>query len=244
MGKLFLPASAALVLSIIFSYFPNSSNFLIYKIVAGLAFVTIVTLLLGKHEGVLSLAIVVLFSLFSALVPFAAVIGVHLVLVLIALHFIGRELKRTLLDKLKMKGILSTLTHGIGLFVLMGFLLIVSGLIMLKLGITPDSANVSAKVATLPWYILLFAILIAPLSEELFFRGFLSPRIGAILAAILFALSHFTYGSYYEIFGAFLIGLVLSFYYLKEKNLASCMIAHGLFNLMSLGLMVAARQML
>ncbi|RLF34826.1 MAG: hypothetical protein DRM99_05785 [Thermoplasmata archaeon] len=48
---------------------------------------------------------------------------------------------------------------------------------------------------------------------------------------------HFTYGSIVEITAAFAIALLLSFLFIKTESLYPSIIAHGLFNILSLSIM-------
>jgi membrane protease YdiL (CAAX protease family) len=97
-----------------------------------------------------------------------------------------------------------------------------------------DQQKVSEKITSLPVIVLLFAVIGAPLTEELFFRAFLVPRAGIIASAIVFGLLHFAYGSVVEVLGAVVIGLVLAASYKFTKNVAPCMLAHMLYNAISI----------
>jgi len=52
------------------------------------------------------------------------------------------------------------------------------------------SSNAQVFEATAPLAILLFSVFIAPLNEEIFFRGFLVPRFGIFIPALIFAILH------------------------------------------------------
>lgn len=105
-----------------------------------------------------------------------------------------------------------------------------------------DQAMVADKISGLPWFILAFAILGAPISEELFFRGFLfraisgfsSPLIGIIGSSIAFGIVHFAYGSIVEIVGTLLIGMILALVYHKSKSITPCMLIHLTYNLLAI----------
>jgi membrane protease YdiL (CAAX protease family) len=93
-----------------------------------------------------------------------------------------------------------------------------------------DQHKVTEKISTLPPLILLLAVLGAPLTEELFFRGVLSVRYGVLPSSILFGLMHLAYGSVVEVVGAFLIGLVLAMSMRFTKSVTPCIIAHMAYN--------------
>lgn len=97
-----------------------------------------------------------------------------------------------------------------------------------------DGSRVAERVEDLPFYILAFGILLAPFSEELFFRGLLVEKAGPFLASLVFALFHFAYGSVAEILGTFVIGLVLAFLYQRSGSLLPVIGVHMLFNLVSI----------
>jgi membrane protease YdiL (CAAX protease family) len=96
-----------------------------------------------------------------------------------------------------------------------------------------DQEAVYDKVNELPLFILAFAILAAPVSEELFFRAMLVPRIGVVFSSVLFGMMHFAYGSVVEVAGAALIGLILAIIYKASKSITPCLIIHILYNLIS-----------
>lgn len=97
-----------------------------------------------------------------------------------------------------------------------------------------DQQIIVEKISALPWYILLFGIFFAPISEEMFFRALLTSRFGILLPNILFALSHAFYGSIVEIVSVFLIGVYLSFVFVRSRNILVPIIAHMLYNILSL----------
>ncbi len=90
--------------------------------------------------------------------------------------------------------------------------------------------------------VLVFAVLIAPVAEELFFRTgiyrFLKGRLpaGAALlgASFLFALFHFNLGSFLPLF---VLGMALAKLYERTGNIAPPMVLHLLFNLVQILLM-------
>jgi membrane protease YdiL (CAAX protease family) len=79
------------------------------------------------------------------------------------------------------------------------------------------------------------AVIVAPLAEEIFFRGFMfrgiRKRIGfewaAIISAALFAMAHMSAESLIPIF---LLGLMLAWLYHKTKSVWPCIIVHAAYN--------------
>lgn len=125
------------------------------------------------------------------------------------------------IDRLTKKSIV----NGIILFI---------AIIILEIAITifsnvtniPLPTNVSTLFNGLPVYFFVFTVLIGPVNEEIFFRGFLVPRIGIVPGAIIFALLHAGYNSYSELFGAFVFGLLAGYVYKKNGSLYSTILAH------------------
>ena len=78
-------------------------------------------------------------------------------------------------------------------------------------------------------------VLLAPLAEETFFRGFLLPVLvsrwgflwGAGLTSLLFGVTH---GDLGMIVPAFATGMLLAWLYYRTRSLWSCLLAHGAQN--------------
>ncbi|MCC7552300.1 CPBP family intramembrane metalloprotease [Candidatus Micrarchaeota archaeon] len=130
----------------------------------------------------------------------------------------------------------SLLIYGIVGFFGIVFLVVLIGLVFYLFGLN-DQQNVKEVVKSLPLISIPLAIILAPLAEEIFFRGFLYKKIGIWISAVIFALLHFSYGSIVEIAVAFAIALFLTYLFIKTKSLWPSIIAHSLFNLFALGVM-------
>jgi membrane protease YdiL (CAAX protease family) len=113
-----------------------------------------------------------------------------------------------------------------------------------------DTAPVLDKVSALPPLALLLAFTLAPLGEEMFFRGFLfrfaalrfSPKrnkgiivwiASAVATSLIFAFLHWGYGSLAELAVAFIIGVALCASVKKAGSLVPAIVAHAIFNLLS-----------
>ncbi len=104
---------------------------------------------------------------------------------------------------------------------------------------TNERADELARAVNLP---LAFAIaIVAALTEEVFFRGFLQPRIGVVAQAALFALAHLSYLSVVQIIVTFALGLVFGLAYRRTNSLWTPIGAHFTFNLVMLLIGIAAR---
>jgi hypothetical protein len=96
------------------------------------------------------------------------------------------------------------------------------------------STNTQLVLAGMPLSFLLFSAFIAPINEEIFFRGFLVPRVGIILSAIIFSIFHLGYGSVTEFGGVVLYGLAAGYLYKKKGSLYSTILAHVIVNLLAI----------
>ena len=97
-----------------------------------------------------------------------------------------------------------------------------------------DTQKVAETVLKFSAVELAAVLLIQVLAEEVFFRAFLTPKLGAVLSSTAFALAHSGYGSGVEVIAAFVSGLILSWLYLQRKNVFPGFVAHAGFNLLSL----------
>ncbi|MFA5930150.1 MAG: type II CAAX endopeptidase family protein [Candidatus Micrarchaeia archaeon] len=117
-----------------------------------------------------------------------------------------------------------------------------------------DTKNVYDKVVGLPLPVLVLAFTLAPLGEEMLFRGFLFRKIaemlggkapgvapyaaGALVSSAVFAALHSAYGSYAELAVAFAVGVVLCIGVKKTGSLVPAVLAHAAFNLVSVSMAV------
>jgi len=100
---------------------------------------------------------------------------------------------------------------------------------------------------------IVYAVVIAPVHEELFFRGILfrsladrhSFAIGAAGSGLAFGLIHYVPGPWY---GSVLLmsvmvftGVALAWFYERRGNIAASMVAHATFNVIGLTLIFALR---
>ena len=123
---------------------------------------------------------------------------------------------------------------GLGLFMLV---LLISMLLQGFSQLTgiPLPTNVDALLAGMPLSFLVFSFLIAPVNEEMLFRGFLVSRIGIVASALLFAIPHLlSYSSISERVAAFAFGLAAGYVFKKTGSLYPGIIAHVLVNLIAI----------
>jgi len=128
-------------------------------------------------------------------------------------------------DKLTFKMI------GIGLLIFFGFILFTIALSLFSLATNIQlPTNVQTVLAGTPLYFLVFTFLVAPINEEIFFRGFLVPRLGIIASAIIFAVLHLSYLSVSEFSAALVFGLLAGYVFKKKNSLYPSIAAHMIVN--------------
>ena len=125
------------------------------------------------------------------------------------------------------------LYNGIKLFFAILLLEIVVSLITVATGVQLPT-NVQALLEGMPIYFLLFSIFIAPINEEIFFRGFLVPRAGIVLSSLIFAAFHIGYGSVSEFAAAVAFGLLAGYVYKKNGSLYATIFAHMAVNALTI----------
>ena len=179
---------------------------------------------------------------------FGYIAAMHLAILCIALFFVYEKDLPTFLKHVGIPGNLKRnvlyAVAGLGaIFITLTILTVV----FLSLGFS-DHQNVVDVANALPLYVLLLAIVLAPISEEFFFRVFLtdkfisfskyfnlpfSSNIGIIGSSLIFGIFHFAYGSVVEIVGAFLIGLILALAYKRSGSIIPSIAIHLIYNLIA-----------
>jgi len=66
--------------------------------------------------------------------------------------------------------------------------------------------------------------------EEIFFRGFLQPRIGIALSSGFFVLAHLSYGQPFMLLGITLLSLIYAFLVRWRQTIWPAIAAHALFD--------------
>jgi len=93
------------------------------------------------------------------------------------------------------------------------------------------SSNVTEYLSNLPFYFYVFVFLVAPIDEEILFRGFMVPRLGIVLSAVIFGVLHYvSYFSYIELIAAFAFGLAAGYIFKKTNSLYPSIVGHMLFD--------------
>lgn len=129
--------------------------------------------------------------------------------------------------------------HTLILFFLLFIVSFVLGFVATVFGIS-DLNLVSEVITVLPVGYVIYVFIVRVFLEEWFFRGFLVARIGVVSSSLIFAAGHIFYGSIVEVIGAFVLGVLLSRYYLKTGNIWPNFFAHFFFNVFMYVMMLSA----
>lgn len=86
---------------------------------------------------------------------------------------------------------------------------------------------------------ILITILVAPLEEEFLYRGIIlnglckkySPKIALFISSLVFAVAHLNLP---QGINAFLLGLLLGYFYLKTRSIILCIFCHGINNFIAI----------
>jgi membrane protease YdiL (CAAX protease family) len=107
------------------------------------------------------------------------------------------------------------------------------------LRIQPDLIPIFAQLSS-PWFLLIGGAIVAPIVEEIFFRGFvfagLRPRFGwqraAVISSALFALIHLVPTAILPIF---LLGYIFAYLYQRSNSIWPAILMHSATNALALG---------
>ncbi len=118
------------------------------------------------------------------------------------------------------------------------------GLLVTKAGgehlLSQEPAEQIVWLASLPVGLRLGVALAAGTVEELFFRGFLQPRIGIALSTALFVGAHLAYGELFMLFGVSLLSLYYAWLVAWRRSIWAAMAAHFLFDAVQLLVIIPA----
>jgi membrane protease YdiL (CAAX protease family) len=155
-----------------------------------------------------------------------------------------KEIKEELLpyNKSIKKELIGSITLFGVLFI--GFILIASIISFTEFGTglkLNDMEKVGAIVTNsfsanaIYFIILIFIVLFV---EEIFFRAFLIPRIGPMLSTIIFTFFHLGYDSISQTIGVFFLGLILAYWFKKNKSIIQNYFGHLLYDLLAIALYI------
>ena len=123
--------------------------------------------------------------------------------------------------------------------------IIINLLVVQFSGANPESlSNIPTLLEFFSPPTLFILVAVQPIGEEIFFRGFLldkitgliGPKTAVLVTAVLFGLSHLSYGMAYTTVIAALLGIIFAVIVIKTKSLYSSIFAHITINVISLSL--------
>ncbi len=147
------------------------------------------------------------------------------------------------------KNLLQQLFSGVKLFLLV-FAALLAEMLLLNLLGAGDAQKVVDIIRKLDAATLLAVVFIAPVGEELLFRGYLQKKfgslsknglLGVLLASALFAALHAGFGSVSELLGAFTAALLLGEFVRKNRVILPAIVAHALVNAYSVAVSLYAQ---
>ena len=94
----------------------------------------------------------------------------------------------------------------------------------------PKPSAIVPWIAALPVLVRVMVSLSAGFVEEIFFRGFLQPRIGIALSTGCFVLAHLSYGQPLMLLGITLLSLIYAFLVRWRQTIWPAIAAHALFD--------------
>ncbi len=94
----------------------------------------------------------------------------------------------------------------------------------------PKPSAIVPWIAALPVAVRILVSLSAGFVEEIFFRGFLQPRMGIALSTAFFVLAHVSYGQPIMLVGITLLSLIYAFLVRWRQTIWPAIAAHALFD--------------
>jgi membrane protease YdiL (CAAX protease family) len=107
-----------------------------------------------------------------------------------------------------------------------------------KKPVAPHGSPLVSAIVSLSTPTKIAIVLSAMIFEEIFFRSFLQPRVGAVGSTVFFTLAHGVYGEPMMLVGILILSSVLAVTFQIYKNVLPCMAAHGAFDAFQLFVMI------
>lgn len=120
---------------------------------------------------------------------------------------------------------------GVYIFIIIFSLELLVGLFSTVTGVSINT-NAEQIFVSAPLWFYFFTAVVAPIDEEILFRGLMVPRLGIIASALIFGLLHYSYNSTYgiEIVAALVFGLIAGYVYRKTGSIYPSIVAHIMVN--------------
>jgi membrane protease YdiL (CAAX protease family) len=134
---------------------------------------------------------------------------------------------------------------GLGVLGALGMLVLalLVGLLLSLVGYDPENPVVEELAGFVTWPLVFWIALTAAIGEEVFFRGFLQPRVGIVLSAVLFGFLHLSYGVPLQVIMPLAFGFLLSALVVWTRSLVPAVVAHFGYNFGVGALLIAGREL-
>jgi membrane protease YdiL (CAAX protease family) len=100
--------------------------------------------------------------------------------------------------------------------------------------------EVIGLVIALPILVRLLLSISAGVVEELFFRGFLQPRVGVLASSTLFVMAHLSYDQPFLLIGVGLLSLLFASLVIWRQSIWAAISAHAVFDAIQLLIVIPA----
>jgi len=131
---------------------------------------------------------------------------------------------------------------GAGIWVgVVALLLLLSGLVMLFGGaeaLPQEPPGLVLWIAGLSVWTRIAVSLSAGFFEEIFFRGFLQPRVGIAVSTIFFSLAHLSYDQPFMLVGVTVLSLLFAWLVLWRQSIWAAASAHAMFDMIQLVIVI------
>lgn len=131
---------------------------------------------------------------------------------------------------------------GVTLVALVALGLALTGLSDAGIYEAEESELVPQLQALLTWPVVISISVLAGVTEEVFFRGLLQPRIGLVASSVFFGLIHVGYGTALQVVAPFLLGLLFGYLFQRTKSLWTAIVAHVTFDFVELAALLLQKQ--
>jgi membrane protease YdiL (CAAX protease family) len=197
----------------------------------------------------------IIFEIFTLLIQLTLVIFLFVIIPFVWYKLVNNYSFVQMLEaiRLKKERLDMAFVYGIATAAITLGTIMVIGLIFTFLGFDlTDASNIKDIEQIFSTPITLVLITFQPITEEIFYRGFLLEKIEKIsstpvavtVTSVLFGLAHLSVGNVYPAFLTAIAGVILAVLVIKTQNLTAAIIAHILFNVSSFTLYILGQSLI
>lgn len=197
----------------------------------------------------------IIFEIFTLLIQLTLVIFLFVIVPFIWYKLVNNYSLLQMLEAIRLKKERLDMAFVYGIVtaaITLGAIMII-GLIFTFLGFDlTDASNIKDIEQIFSTPVTLVLITFQPITEEIFYRGFLLEKIEKIsstpvavtVTSVLFGLAHLSVGNVYPAFLTAIAGVILAVLVIKTQNLTAAIIAHILFNVSSFTLYILGQSLI